>query len=264
MLRTTFVVWLAAAILLGAFAQRPEVPETDETRIPPPPQEAPAPPISPLDLSTVVKGLSAATSRQQTDVVAARLVTAFSDSTAGQVREAVSALGLVRDQPLIIASLIGYFEGLRAEEHTRRVTTLAIIGELRRMDAAPFLQKVIWARLPSSESAGERMAVTGLQEMTRVKAVHGLAYLRTTETDRVLIDIARRHDSAAIRLAAIDSYMWNHDDSHSAAQTLFDQVPSDLHKFVQRPRFHAGADRKQFNDRLRAWQEKWASPQAKP
>ncbi len=264
MLRSGFVGGLALVLLFGAAAQRPEVPETSETRIPqPPPETAPPPPV-PLDLNVVVKNIAPDAPRQQIDGVAVRLVAAFSDSTSGQAQDAVAALASLRDQPLIIASLIEYFERLSPAEATRRVTTLAIIGELRRTDAAPFLQKVVWTPLPTRESGGERLAMLGLEEIMRIKAVHGLAYLRTPETDRALIDITRRHDSVAIKSAAIDAYMWNHDDSPGAAQTLYAELPLELHKFVERPRFHAGADPKQFNERLRAWRDKWASPQAKP
>jgi hypothetical protein len=174
----------------------------------------------------------------------------------------VAALTSLRQQPRIIASLIEYFERLPPAE-AARVTTLAMIGELRRIDAVPFLQKVVWTPLPAHESDGDRLAIRGVEEIVRIKAIHGLAYLRTAETDRALIDIIRRHDSLAIKSAAIDAYMWNHDDSPGAAQTLYAELPLDLHKFVERPRFHAGADPKQFNERLRAWRDRWASPQVK-
>jgi hypothetical protein len=264
MLRSAVVGSLALVTLLGGVAQRPEVPETNETRIPPPPPEPPPPSTVPLDLSAIVKGIPQDAPRQQIDAAAARLVAAFTEMTSGQAAEATAALASVRDQPLIVTSLIGYFDGLRAEEGTGRLTTLAIIGELRRIEAAPFFQKVIWTPLPTSGSRGELSTVSGLEEMLRVKAVHGLAYLRTTDADDALIDIMRRHNSVAVKIAAIDSYMWNHDDSAGAAQTLYGELPPDFHRFVQRPRFHAGVDRKQFNEQLRAWQEKWASRQAKP
>jgi hypothetical protein len=263
MLRSGFVGGFALVILLGTAAQRAPVPETSETRIPLPPPETAPPPPAPLDLDVVVKNIATEATRQQIDDVVARLVAAFSDSTSGQAGDAVAALASLSHQPHLVASLIEYFERLPPAAATR-VTTLAIIGELRRVDAAPFLQKVVWAPLPTRESDGERLASRGIEEVVRIKAVHGLAYLRTPEAYRALIDIARRHDSVAVKSAAIDAYMWNHDDSPSAAQTLYAELPSDLHKLVERPRFHAGVDPKQFNERLRAWRDRWAPPQVKP
>ena len=96
--------------------------------------------------------------------------------------------------------------------------------------------------------------------MIRVKAVHGLAYLRTDESDEAIIDIMRYHESIAIRITAIDSYMWNNGDSEVAAQQLYIALPINLHKFVQRPRFRRGMDRAEFNAQLNDWQAQWALP----
>jgi len=138
--------------------------------------------------------------------------------------------------------------------------TIGLIGQLQRTDAMPFFDRIIWNSLWLRQPIAEGPVPRELIEMIRVKAVHGLAYLRTDESDGAIIDVMQFHDSFSIRITAIDSYMWNKRDSEEAAQQLYIALPTDLHKFVQRPRFRQGMDRAEFNAQLDAWQNTWALP----
>jgi hypothetical protein len=90
-----------------------------------------------------------------------------------------------------------------------------------------------------------------------VKAVEGIGYMRVEEGFNLLIDIMLNHESDVVRIAAVDAYMWNHNDSASAAETLYGALPPELHKYVQRPRFHRGMNVDEFNRQLASWIEKW-------
>jgi hypothetical protein len=54
--------------------------------------------------------------------------------------------------------------------------------------------------------------------------------------------------------------MWNKGDSKEAAQQLYIALPTNLHEFVERPRFRQGMDRAAFNAQLKAWRNTWALP----
>jgi hypothetical protein len=163
-----------------------------------------------------------------------------------------------------VASLIAHYEKLPSGDHGQRLTTLQLIGELQRPDTQPFLHKTIWAPLPNRPPEDEELTERDYEEMMRVKAVHGLAYLRTPDADKAVLEIMQRHESTAVRIAAIDSYMWNKGDSESAGQGLYRRLPEDLHKFVQRPRFHRGMDPDIFKAQLQAWQKRWGSAPRQP
>ncbi len=175
----------------------------------------------------------------------------------GQVQQVVASVAILKDQPHIVSSLVKYYETLPKTEYAHRLRTLEFIGELQRTDALPFLQAAIWEPLPEGQPLIEGLSTRDLEEILRVKCVHGVSYLRTTESRNAAIDIMLRHESTAVRIAAIDSYMWNSNDSQEEAKRLYALLPQDLHMFIEQPRFHFGVDRQEFNTRLRAWREKW-------
>lgn len=251
---------LSIVILAGFVAcdQRGDAPETGK-RVPPPP-----PPTSQLpqpDLSPILNNIPPNASREQVDRGVADFIAAFSKARSGDLRRFTDALAALREQPQLVASIVAHYQRLPQPDHTQRITTLAILGELRRPDALPFLQQTVWAPMPSRQSRAEGLSSRDFEEMVIVKAVQGLGYLRTPESDRALVDVMQRHESHAVKLAAISSYMWNHNDSSEAAQALYQVLPADLHKFVERPRFHRDMDRNRFNEQLKAWQQKWGTPQ---
>jgi hypothetical protein len=200
-------------------------------------------------------------STQQMDESLYLLMPEFFQVRSGDMQQVNAAVAILRDQPAAVASLVDYYNDFRAPEYEKRMMTIGLIGELQRTDATPFFQSIIWRSLWLGQPIAEGPTPKELVEMIRVKAVHGLAYLRTAEADEDTIDVMRYHDSFAIRIAAIDSYMWNKRDSEEAAGQLYLALPVDLHKFVQRPRFHRDMDRAEFNAQLEAWRDTWALPQ---
>jgi hypothetical protein len=100
--------------------------------------------------------------------------------------------------------------------------------------------------------------------MVQVKAVQGLAYLATPQADAAVREVIVKHEALHVRVSAIDAYMWNHGDSPETAAELYRLLPADLHRYVERPRFHRGMDHQEFTRRLRAWQQKWGSQPQSP
>jgi len=75
--------------------------------------------------------------------------------------------------------------------------------------------------------------------------------------------VAQQHPSRAVRIAAIDAYMWNHGDTAEAAAHIYSALPESDHKYVTRPRFYRGMNREVFPTRLREWREKWGPTEEK-
>ena len=151
------------------------------------------------------------------------------------------------------------YRQLPAEAFEQRLMTISVVGELQRADAMPMLQDVVWAPLPEESSMPEGLSPRDIQEMIQTNAVQGLCFLGSAEGYKAVMDVILNHESLHVRIEAIDAYMWNHGDSEETAAHLFKTLPEAFHKYVERPRFHAGMDVKDFNERLSAWREKWGN-----
>jgi hypothetical protein len=249
-----------ASALVACTAQRPVV-TTDDPRLPLPPSlETRAVPSAPSTLVAIVQAIPENASKPQVEEALKRFLPEFYRLSSGEMQQAVSAVAALKTQPNIVSALIDQYEILPGVDYGRRLMVLQLVGELRRTEGMPALQKIIWAPLPEKQALEEGMTPRDLEEMVRVKAVHGLAYLRTPEAAKATIEIMQRHESMAVRVAAIDAHMWNHRDSAATARELYGLLPTELHKFVERPRFHRGIDRDQFNEQLKVWRKRWAAP----
>jgi hypothetical protein len=214
-----------------------------------------------FDTQAIVGAIPPNASREQVDQGVERFVAAFSNARSSDVPAFFNAFSRFRDQPNLVVAFGDYYGRLPKTDHGKRLVTLALLGELKRPDAMPFLHKIVWTPLPNRESLAEGLGARDWEEIVLIKAIDGLGYLRTPEADKALIEVMKQHESIAARNAAIDSYMWNHEDSEDAARVLYQVLPVEWHKFVQRPRFHRGMDAKRFNEQVEAWQRKWGSTQ---
>ena len=254
-IKTTVSIALLTAFI--ACAPRGDAPRS-AGRVSPPPPPVQVAQLQEPDLATL-NNIPANASREQMDHAVSDLMSAFSASRISNLNRFTSYLSALKNQPQLVFSIVDYYDKLPNADHRQRMATLAILGELRRPDALPFLQRVVWAPMPGFQPANEGLTPRDLEEMVMVKALHGLGYMRKPEADKILIDVMLRHESRGLRIAAIDSYMWNHDDSNEADQLLYQTLPGDLHKFVERPRFHRDMDRTRFNEQLAAWRQKWGA-----
>jgi hypothetical protein len=253
---------IVVAALVGCSATRP-VATNKELFIPKPPlldDESVRNP--PTDLLAIAQSIPESASRQQIDESVYHFMAEFYRVRSGDMQQVMTAVAILKKQPAIVASLIDYYDSFQAPEYEKRMMTLGLIGELQRTEAMPFFLRIIWSWLQLRQPIVEGPTPKELVEMIRVKAVHGLAYLRTDESDQALIDIMRSHESYGIRIAAVDAYMWNHGDSAEAAQQLYIALPAALHRFIERPRFRRGMDREAFNARLENWQKRWSRPRS--
>lgn len=178
----------------------------------------------------------------------------------GMVRESVIKL---REQPNIVKALINHYNSLPEGQYSERKLILAVLGELQRMDAFDFLKLVIWSPLPDTPSIPEGLSQRDKEVLLQMKAVESVGFLRNedgtlnNQTINELKNIMRGHTSPPVKITAIDTYMWNNNDSSEAASTLSQNLPSNYHKYVERPRFYHGANMETFNKRVVEWNNKF-------
>lgn len=93
--------------------------------------------------------------------------------------------------------------------------------------------------------------------MLQAKAVQGIGYLRTRQSYAELERIFTKHESRFVRIAALDSYLWNKNYSPDAISRIAGMLPSEMHKYVYRPRYRSNMNAAHFNATLQAWLTKW-------
>ena len=179
-----------------------------------------------------------------------------------------AAISKLRDQPNVVHAFVSKYQSLAQQDYQQRFFLLQVMGELQRPDTLDHLRDVVWAPLTETIEYGasaDWISPREYEELLKRKAVQGIAYLRDdagdqlTEPEDEVLKVIETHPSSSVRIAAIDAFMWNHNDSPQAAERLYLMLPQELHKFVERPRFTKGMDRERFDDRLKIWRDKWVS-----
>ena len=89
------------------------------------------------------------------------------------------------------------------------------------------------------------------EEIIQIKAIQSLAYLRKEKIDQYLIDVMHNHESEAVKIATIDAFLWNHEDSQEAAKLLYATLPQNYHRFIGRIRFGKTMDKIEFNKHMK-------------
>lgn len=254
-----------ATLLAGAWAPYASAqPSPTLQALPAPPDRATAvreaPPLDRTKLRSVVTGLRPNASEAEVTSAVQFLLPDMLKASVGDARAIVDTLNDLARQPRAAEALAQGYRQLSRDAFQDRLLTLGFVGELKQADAVPFLTEIVWERLPAKETlaSSELLSERELEEMIQAKAVQGLAYLGSPESDATVLDVILLHEAIHVRAAAIDAYMWNHGDNPEAAKELYSLLPKELHPLVERPRFHAGMDPEVFNERLAAWQAKWA------
>lgn len=171
----------------------------------------------------------------------------------------MEVIEFLRSQPRAVEALAARYTSLSAIEYDQRMFTVQILGELRRVDALPHLESISWAKLPEDEGIAEGLSARDFETMIQVHAVNGIAYLRTDESNAIVLRLIQEHEARSVRIGAIDAYMWNHDDDPAVAKQLYAQLPTDLHPYVEMPRVHRDMDPLEFKRKLAEWRERWGA-----
>lgn len=157
-----------------------------------------------------------------------------------------------REDRAVVDRLFERLDRDRQADVGAALLTLSVIGELRRADALGRLERLVWEELPEAEDVGHgSLSRRDLLEMLQSKAAEGIAYLARDEADEIILRVIRDHPSAAVRSAAVDAFLFNHDDSDEARARLQEVLlPKDA-AFAGRVRHTRSMDRDEFNAGLR-------------
>jgi hypothetical protein len=173
------------------------------------------------------------------------------------------SIKIISKNPIIVDALIRHYKKLDKNAYYERKLTVQVVGELQRPESLDFLKSVVWEPLPFQTATEDDFSLRDLEEIIQTKAVQGIAYLKSENALNETIKVIINHKAMSVKAAAIDSYMWNLNDSKEAAGNLYKILPIELHHKIERPRFHLKMDPREFNDKLKIWLGRWGKNKKK-
>jgi hypothetical protein len=184
-------------------------------------------------------------------------------STIDEREDARKAITSAAHNTQVLSALFDEVEKAALTDHPRALIALGIIGEMRNPRGARWLAEFARRPLPERGTVieGEIIEQTSLA-MLEGKAVDGLAYMRTPEWDRRVLELARDHPSRVVRAEAINAFLWNHNDGEDAKKKLRRVVRREDALFIDRLRHVKGEDAAVFNRRLAEYLK--VHPEANP
>jgi hypothetical protein len=150
----------------------------------------------------------------------------------------------------------------------RHRVILSILGELRDERALTRLEEFVWYEgeftdAPAhSDELRSCMFETDSKDLLQSRATEMLSYLATDEAARATVRIARDHPLPAVRAAAIDAHLFNHEDSREVADELRNIVRASDRPLVGLPRKVRDGDVEAFERAVFEWYER--NPKHRP
>ena len=163
-----------------------------------------------------------------------------------EVRDAIAA---ITEKSLVSATLSEQLLKLPCMDAGRHLLLLSTIGELREQSSTPFLERFTW--LSDNEISNEEQSLSrdcsfSASGMLQARAAEMLVWVLQGKKDDVVLRIIREHPSRAVRMAAVDAYLFQRGDSTAVMDFLRGQVAVDDLSMIGLPRFGAETDPKTF------------------
>ncbi len=156
------------------------------------------------------------------------------------------------------------FYKVEQKDFSKAVIILAIIGELRTPEAIEPLYKIATATVPPrSADAHNQLEETDRVEMLATKAVEGLAYFNTPNTDELVRKIIATHPSRTVRATAINAYLYNKRDSKEAKEQLRGIIQKGDENRLDATRLIANQKSANFNQKAAEFYSKYPEHNAK-
>ncbi|GGS90066.1 hypothetical protein [Streptomyces violaceus] len=140
--------------------------------------------------------------------------------------------------------------------------TLAILGESRHPAAVAPLDRFVWDTSWGSVADVEPIDLSpgviacdvrlNAGSAIRARAAEMLAFVGTSAAFEATLHVVEEHPEAAVRHAAIDAYLFNHQDSADAEELIHRHVRYEDGPWVAVPRRRADMNGKEFDERLKA------------
>lgn len=237
--------WLAGYI--SGFTERRQAPPSSKTEAGPLPSEI-------LEKRSQVKPPILESTGEGLQRSVAAYISWAAASTQKEKETVRRGLAEVKENRQIGVAFCDYAKRARFNDHSRALVTLGLLGEMKSAAGEACFREFIALPLPTQGTVvdGEILERTALASL-QAKAVDGLAYLRTPQTDEEVLQLVREHPSRIVRAEAINAYLWNHGDSEEAKQVLRKRVREDEEIFVDRVRWNTGEKAESFNRKLEAF-----------
>ena len=172
-------------------------------------------------------------------------------STPSQQEEARREIAAAAGNRDVVQALCDEITAARTKDHSRALLGLSVLGEMRSPHALGYLKNFIHIPLPPPGRLleGEDPEQTALATL-QGKAVSGLAYMNTAESNEEVFWAASRHESRIVRAEAIRTYLANNQNSAEAKATLRKYVRKGEELFLDRPNRDPGDKAETFNRKL--------------
>jgi hypothetical protein len=156
-----------------------------------------------------------------------------------------------RNNPDVIASFCNEAFASQNVNHSQALVTLGLLGTAKSSLGEECLARFVAQPFPEKGTVvdGEILEQTALATL-QAKAIDGLAYMNTQSGNRIVLDAAANHPSRIVRAEAIAAYLFNHNYSEQAKDTLRAFVHADERVFLDRPVLQTGKSRESFNRNL--------------
>ncbi|HJR83503.1 MAG TPA: hypothetical protein VJ775_06210 [Sphingomicrobium sp.] len=254
------VVFVCAAVagwlLLWFLSRNKSVPGTPITATPPP-----------FDPALIERAPPVALSAGSLDAFV-RWAAGVPNSKAQEVRDAVAAAS--NDDAAAEAMTAGLFD-LPVKDLGHHLLLLSVMGETRREDLVQPLIRFI--EIPSnslvedvSDCPGRGCCTSYLDAaaILKARAVEMLAYIRTAKALEAVLHIASGHDSRAVRLAALDAFVYNHEDNPDAIERARAAARREDAKMIGLPRFTRDKDPERFAKEVAAFYDRYPEERPRP
>lgn len=172
-------------------------------------------------------------------------------STPPQREEARREIAAAAGNRDVVQALCDEITAARTTDHSRALLGLSVLGEMRSPHALAYLKDFIHIPMPPPGRLieGEDPQQTALATL-QGKAVSGLAYMNTAESNTEVFWAVAKHESRIVRAEAIRTYLANHQNSSEAKATLRKYVRKGEEVFLDRPNRDSGDRAEIFNRKL--------------
>ena len=186
------------------------------------------------------------------------------DTGTDQREEIRKVLAAARDNKEAVGALCNEALEAQKEDHSRTLLVLSLLGETKSPYGADCLNRIVKLPFPEkgTEVDGEIIEQTTLATV-QAKAIDGLAYLNTKESNEIVLNAVKNHPSIIVRAEAIEAYLWNNSGKAAQArQTLLQYVRKGEEIYLDRVRRETGEKADTFNRKVEAFLK--AHPEARP
>lgn len=210
----------------------------------------------------VASGKVTAQKKAQPVELSVKTIASFINWASGSTRKerdlVRAAIAKANPKVEISSALFKVYDKAQYTDFSKAMVILSIIGELRVPEAANRLYDIAMMLVPErSAEAHNQLEETDKVEMLATKAIEGLAYLKSQNSDEMLFKIISTHPSRSVRATAINAYLFNNKDSKEAKKLLAQYVQKEDAARLDVVRFTQTSKPEAFNTAAKMFYDKY-------